>query len=117
MIYFGTSTDAALEAIDYLAADGIPVDGLRVRAFPFHSDVEDFIDSHDSVFVVEQNRDAQMRTLLMTESGISPDKLLSVLNIDGMPMTASDIISQVKKRLPADNVTPIHRETAEQKSR
>ena len=78
-----------------LEADGVHVDALRLRAFPFPKVVPDFIGAHDKVFVVEQNRDAQMRSLLMIELGISPDKLVPVLNYNGMPITADNILKQV----------------------
>ena len=97
MLYFGTSDAAAEEAIDSLAGSGMVVDGLRIRAFPFHADIETFIGEHDRVFVVEQNRDAQMRSLLINELEIDPRKLLRVLNYDGSPIPAATICSQVRQ--------------------
>ncbi|MGB1907078.1 MAG: 2-oxoacid:acceptor oxidoreductase subunit alpha, partial [Spongiibacter sp.] len=85
VIHFGTSRDATLEAVDALAAQGVAVDTLRIRALPFSSVIDDFIDSHDTVFVVEQNRDAQMRSLLVNECEVSPRRLLSILNFNGTP--------------------------------
>lgn len=95
VIYFGTSEAATEEAMDILAEEGLIVDGLRVRAFPFSSKVEDFIESYDKVFVVEQNRDAQLRSLLINEMEIDPKKLLRVLNYDGSPITAALICSKI----------------------
>ena len=68
VLYFGTSEESSREALDRLAEDGIHLDAMRVRAFPFNDEVEDFLHAHDKVFVIEQNRDAQLRTLLMAES-------------------------------------------------
>lgn len=110
LIFFGTSAAPSLEAVDLLAEHGIKADAMRIRAFPFNDKVKKFIDEHEQVFVIEQNRDAQMRTLLMTEVGIAPHKLRSILNYDGMPITARNILKQVKQQLPGSNVTPIHPE-------
>lgn len=94
MIYFGTSTDAACEAIDDLAEQGIVIDGLRVRAFPFQQEIADFIDNYDKVFVVEQNRDGQLATLIVHECGVLSEKLVSILRYDGMPVTARFVVRQ-----------------------
>ncbi len=92
MIFFGTSAYAALEATDRLKAAGIGVDALRLKAFPFNETVREFIDRHERVYVVEQNRDAQMRSLLIIELGIDPKKLIPILNYDGFPITANAIV-------------------------
>lgn len=102
VLFFGTSTYSSEEAADILKAEGVALDLMRIRSFPFNKEVEAFIASHDKVFVVEQNRDAQMRSLLMIEMGIHPDKLISVLNYDGMPITADFIQKQIKKVLVPD---------------
>jgi 2-oxoglutarate ferredoxin oxidoreductase subunit alpha len=99
VIFFGTSQYAAEEAMDLLRKDGIEMDALRIKAFPFNKTVEDFIHAHDHVFVIEQNRDAQMRSLLMIELSANPHKLVSVLNYDGMPITADNITAQITKYL------------------
>lgn len=102
MIFFGTTTYAALEAIDLLKEEeGITLDAMRATAFPFHSSVEAFIEAHDQVFVVEQNRDAQFRTLLINELEINPKKLIKILNYDGMPITADAIRNGIAKHLEA----------------
>src|ERR1700752_676303 len=75
-IYFGSTSPAMDEALGMIAARGVPLDMLRVRGFPFHHDVSDFIAEHDFVFVVEQNRDGQLRTLITNECGIDPARLV-----------------------------------------
>lgn len=109
VIHFGTSRDATLEAIDYLADEGIRVDSLRVRGFPFNQQVEDFIEQHDTVFVVEQNRDAQLRSLLINECEVPPKQLLSVLNYNGTPITARQIRDKIASMTRGDNVRPLHK--------
>lgn len=108
VLYFGTSEESSREALDYLQEEGIYLDAMRVRAFPFNKEVEDYIDSHDVVFVIEQNRDSQLRTLLMAEFEFGPDKLKSVLCFDGTPISARNIRKQILQLLPGNNVTPIH---------
>ncbi len=98
-IYFGSTTPAMHEALDLLDAQGVLVDGLRVRGFPFSDEVMDFIAAHETVFVIEQNRDAQLRTLVMVEGGVDPAKLIAVLGYDGSPITARFITDEISKRL------------------
>ncbi|MDZ7784959.1 MAG: 2-oxoacid:acceptor oxidoreductase subunit alpha [Halioglobus sp.] len=112
IIYFGTSEESTREALDYLAEESIYMDAMRVRAFPFNADVKKFIEEHTRVFVVEQNRDAQLRTLLMAEFEFGPDKLKSVLCFDGTPISARNIRKQIKQHMNGGNVTPLHRHTA-----
>jgi 2-oxoglutarate ferredoxin oxidoreductase subunit alpha len=109
VLYFGSTTPAMHEALDALEETGIHLDGLRVRAFPFEPSVFDFIAAHDQVFVVEQNRDAQLRTLIMSEGGINPAKLVPVLHYDGTPITARFIIGAIGDRLRGQNVTPLRK--------
>jgi 2-oxoglutarate ferredoxin oxidoreductase subunit alpha len=109
VIHFGTSMDSTLEAVDYLADEGVKIDTLRVRAFPFNKDVEDFIAQHDTVFVVEQNRDGQLRSMLINELEINPKKLVKVLNYDGMPITARFIMDNILDYLEAAKVIPLRR--------
>ena len=109
VLYFGTSEASSREAVDYLFQEGIALDAMRVRAFPFNQEVEDFIDQHERVFVIEQNRDAQLRTLLMAEFELGPDKLKSVLCFDGTPISARNIRKQILEHIPGNNVTPLHR--------
>ncbi len=96
VVFFGTSTSAAEEAIEMLAEDGIELDAMRVRAFPFGRAFREFVETHDRVFVIEQNRDAQFRSLMMIELGTDPAKIVSVLNYDGMPITADNIYRQIR---------------------
>lgn len=102
-IYFGSTSPAMDEAIAALAGQGIALDTLRLRAFPFPDCVRDFINAHASVFVVEQNRDGQMRSLLINEFGINPARLVAVLHYDGTPITARFISDAIRDhaRLPA----------------
>jgi 2-oxoglutarate ferredoxin oxidoreductase subunit alpha len=95
IIYFGSTTPAMNEALDALEAEGVHLDALRIRAFPFSDAVSDFIARHERVFVVEQNRDAQLRTLLTTELDIDPHRLVKVLHYDGTPITARFIIDRI----------------------
>ncbi len=104
LIFFGTSTYSAEEAMDTMAASGINFDAMRLRAFPFNQTVEDFIHTHEKVFVIEQNRDGQMRSLLINELNVNPHKMIPVLNYDGMPITAHAIMTLINKNLsPALN--------------
>ena len=110
VIFFGTSADSTYEALDILREEGIHIDALRVRAFPFNQEVEAFLRNHQRIFVVEQNRDAQMRTLLINECDTDPRKLLKVLSYDGMPITARWISDHVRAVLQTNNVVPISAE-------
>jgi 2-oxoglutarate ferredoxin oxidoreductase subunit alpha len=98
-IYFGSTSAAMREALAALEADGIHLDTLRLRAFPFSDAVLDFINAHDQIFLVEQNRDAQMRSMLVNECGIDPARFISILHYDGTPITARFIISAISERL------------------
>ena len=94
-IYFGSTSPAMAEAVVALREDGIALDTLRLRAFPFPESVREFIDAHETVFVVEQNRDGQMRSLLVNEFGIDPARLVAVLHYDGTPITARFIAGAI----------------------
>jgi 2-oxoglutarate/2-oxoacid ferredoxin oxidoreductase subunit alpha len=82
-----------------LKSEGITLDAMRVRAFPFGKSFVDFVESHEKVFVIEQNRDAQFKSLMMIELGVSAEKLISVLNYDGTPITADFIFNRIKENL------------------
>ena len=112
IIHFGTSKDATLEAVDLLAEQGIAADTCRVKAFPFNQDVEDFVEQHDVVFVVEQNRDAQLRSLLVNDCEIAPKDLVPVLYYEGMPITAKYISNKVLGHVKGATVTPLRRKKA-----
>ena len=99
VIYIGSTAPAMDEAAASLAADGTSVDRLRLRALPFPESVRHFIDAHRRVFVVEQNRDGQLRNLLVTEFEIDPARLEPVLHYDGTPITARFIGGAIRQRL------------------
>lgn len=109
VIFFGTSASAAVEALDMMADEGVHLDALRVKAFPFNKDVENFIESHERVFVVEQNRDGQFRKMLIIECDVDPKKLLLVRHYNGSPITARTIKSQIHALRGGASVTPIRR--------
>ncbi|MEM1197848.1 MAG: 2-oxoacid:acceptor oxidoreductase subunit alpha [Pseudomonadota bacterium] len=96
IIYFGANRPAVLEAMDQLSEAGVSINALRLTAFPFSEEVRAFADNHDRIYVVEQNQGGQMRQLLMVEAGIQRAKLISVLNYDGMPMTAEFVRSHIR---------------------
>lgn len=110
VIHFGTSRDATLEAVDSLKAEGVAIDTLRLRGFPFNKTVDAFIEDHDTVFLVEQNRDAQMRTLLVNECLISPRQLIPILNYNGTPITAKQIREAILQVVRGDNIRPLRRQ-------
>ena len=99
IIYFGSTDCSMQEALDSLAEQNLKIDAMRLRAFPFNLEVWEFIEDHDLLFIVEQNRDGQMRTLLMAEGGILPEKLVSILCFDGQPITAEHIINKINAHL------------------
>jgi 2-oxoglutarate/2-oxoacid ferredoxin oxidoreductase subunit alpha len=109
VIYYGSTAAALHEALDLLSGRGLDLDALRVRAFPLSRDIADFVNAHDRVFVVEQNRDAQMRTLMMSDLGVDPGRLTSILHYGGTPITARFIVEEIAARAPK----PAARKTAE----
>ncbi|MCJ8307999.1 MAG: 2-oxoacid:acceptor oxidoreductase subunit alpha [Rhizobiaceae bacterium] len=113
-VFFGTSASPAYEAVETLAEMGYGIDTMRIRAFPFHESLDQFIADHDRVFVIEQNRDGQMRQLIMNECQIAPSQLTSVLNYSGTPITARSIVRQILEALEAKSadVVSLHPETA-----
>ena len=113
-LFFGTSASPSYEAVEMLAEEGIPIDTMRIRAFPFHGSLDDFVHAHDLVFVIEQNRDGQMRRLIMNECEIPPGRLKPVLNYSGTPITARKIADEIRATLaPGDvKVVPLHPEIA-----
>jgi 2-oxoglutarate ferredoxin oxidoreductase subunit alpha len=109
VIYFGSTAPAMDEAIGMLEANGQTLDRLRVRAFPFHSSVTSFLADHDFVFVVEQNRDAQLRSLIVNECNVDPVRLVPVLHYDGTPITARYIAGAISEHLSTLKVTPLRK--------
>jgi 2-oxoglutarate ferredoxin oxidoreductase subunit alpha len=98
-VYYGSTSPAMDEALEILAQRGIHLDVMRVRGFPFADGVKDFVARHDRVFVVEQNRDAQLRTLMLVECGLDSAKLDAVLHYDGTPITARFITEAIAERV------------------
>jgi len=109
VIYFGSTSPAMHEALDALERDGLLLDALRVRAFPFQDEVYDFIADHEQVFVVEQNRDAQLRMLLVNEGTVDPSRLVSVLHYDGTPITARFINAEIGQKAAVLKVMPLRK--------
>ena len=99
LVTIGGCHAACIEALDLLGAEGFAIDYMRVRGFPFGDDVRTFLESHEVNFIVEQNRDGQLRSLLMLETGVSVGKLESVRYYGGFPMSALHVIARVKAKL------------------
>ena len=112
VLYFGSTAPAMDEALEALALSHIHVDAMRLRAFPFPASVAEFIAEHDRVFVVEQNRDAQMRTLLINELEIDPERLTKLLHYDGTPITARYITQAITEAVHAQAVAPRRKESS-----
>ncbi len=104
IVFYGTSALPMQEAQDLLAEEGIRLDTMRLRGFPFGQEVYDFIEAHDFVFVVDQNRDAQMKTLLVTEGELDPAGLVSVLYYGGLSISADTIQAQVSEYFTAQKL-------------
>ncbi len=101
VIYFGSTSPAMREALDVLETQDLHLDAMRLCAYPFPDSVQTFIAAHDTVFVVEQNRDGQMHSLLVNELDFDPAKLPRVLHYDGTPITARFIAGAIAKRMEA----------------
>ena len=99
ILTYGSGDGACIEALDRLEAASIGLNYCRVRAFPFNDDVKEFIDNHDVVYVVEQNRDAQFRSLLMLDIDADPQKLVSLLHYDGLPINAGFVVEAVLEEI------------------
>jgi 2-oxoglutarate/2-oxoacid ferredoxin oxidoreductase subunit alpha len=93
IISIGGCHAAVLEAVHRLRAAGQSVDYMRIRAFPFAPSVRAFIESHPTCYVVEQNRDGQLRSLLAIETGVERDRMTSVLDYGGLPLTANRVVA------------------------
>ncbi len=99
VVYYGSTSPSMDEALEQLETDGVHVNALRIRAFPFAHSLDTFVAEHDKVFVVEQNRDGQLRTLMLAEHGLDPSKVISIVHYDGTPITARFIRGAVCKAL------------------
>jgi 2-oxoglutarate ferredoxin oxidoreductase subunit alpha len=104
IIAYGSSDGAVLEALDQLEGEGIHANYMRVRAFPFNGEVSEFVKNHDTVFVVEQNRDAQLRSLLILETNTDAARLIPVLHYNGMPLPSQCVVEGLCKHLNAEAV-------------
>ncbi|MCQ4166700.1 2-oxoacid:acceptor oxidoreductase subunit alpha [Tahibacter harae] len=100
-IFYGSTSPAMAEAMTLLERDGLLLDTLRLRAFPFPDSVREFIAAHDVVYVVEQNRDGQLRSLLINEFDLDPARVPAVLHYDGTPITARFIAGAIAERVGA----------------
>jgi len=107
VIHYGSTSPAMAEALALLAAQGIDIDALRVRGFPFNAEVEAFVDAHDFVFVVEQNESGQLRMLLVNECEFDPKKLVKVLHYDGTPITARFIAGAIAEAMNSPRLRPL----------
>lgn len=99
LVTIGACHSACVEALDHLAQEGIPMDYMRVRGFPFGEEVREFLESHETNFIVEQNRDGQLRSLLILETGIAGKHLESVRFYSGMPLSAHHVVEGVTSKL------------------
>ena len=102
IIAFGSSDGAVIEALDRLEEKGIQANYMRVRAFPFNGEVTSFVKRHDTVFVVEQNRDAQLRSLLILETNTDAAKLIPILHYNGMPIPSHCVVEGLCKHLQVE---------------
>jgi 2-oxoglutarate/2-oxoacid ferredoxin oxidoreductase subunit alpha len=109
VIWYGSTGAPMIESLHALEKHGIHLDRMRIRAFPFADAVADFIAEHDHVFVVEQNRDAQLRTLLVNELGVDPARLVPVLHYDGNPLTARFITREIAEKAAVFNFKPLRK--------
>ncbi len=109
VIYYGSTAPAMDEAVEILAGQGVTLDLLRVRGFPFHDDVAAFIAEHEQVFVVEQNRDGQMRSLLVNELEVNPARLIKVLHYNGTPITARFIANSIADVAGSLKIVPLRK--------
>lgn len=99
IVFYGTSTYAALEAMDIFKENGVEIDAMRVRSVPFNGRVESFMNKHETVYVIEQNKDGQFRSIMINELELDPKKLIPILNYDGFPITADTIVKQITRKL------------------
>ena len=104
IISYGSCDGAVRETIDILARRGINLDYMRIRAFPFGDKVREFVKCYEIIFVVEQNRDGQLRTLMLNEAGVKQEKMISVLSYGGQPLSSPDIINPILERFEAEKV-------------
>jgi 2-oxoglutarate ferredoxin oxidoreductase subunit alpha len=99
IVSIGSCDGAIREALDALNHQKIDVDYLRIKAFPFTTEVEAFLKAHETIFVVEQNRDAQLKSLLTLETAVEKSKLSSILSYSGLPITAQPIVDEIRAKM------------------
>lgn len=104
LMYFGTTSTPIREVLDLLDEEGLQFDTIRLRGFPFGDEVKEFIENHQFVFLIEQNRDGQMRTLIINECSIEPSKIISILYYGGMSISVDHILGQLKDYYRANNI-------------
>ncbi|WP_372794819.1 2-oxoacid:acceptor oxidoreductase subunit alpha [Pontiella sp.] len=110
VVHYGTSEASTLEALHHLnSLHGISLDSMGIQAFPFSDEVGQFIEEHEYVFVVEQNRDSQMRTLLINEYEFDPERLVPLLHYDGSPITARYIRHEIRDWILQTTTSPRRR--------
>jgi len=103
VVYYGTTENIMPETLLKLEKQGLKFNSMRIRSFPFNDEVAEFIDSHETVYVIEQNRDAQMRMLLVNELECHPKKLIKILHYDGMAIPVEAVVGGIINHLGADN--------------
>jgi 2-oxoglutarate ferredoxin oxidoreductase subunit alpha len=99
VITIGSGDGACTEALDRLAKQDIGLNYCRIKAFPFGKEVSEFIEQHDVVYVVEQNRDGQLRTLLINDIEADQRKLVSLLHYNGMPINSGFVVDKVLEEI------------------
>jgi 2-oxoglutarate ferredoxin oxidoreductase subunit alpha len=99
IVSIGSCDGAIREALDVLKQQKIDVDYMRVKSFPFNIDVEAFLKAHSTIFVVEQNRDGQLKSLLTLETAVEKSKLFSILSYSGLPISAEPIVDEIRAKL------------------
>ena len=109
VVYYGSTAPAMDEALGVLTEGEVHLDAMRVCGFPFADSVGEFVANHAVVFVVEQNRDGQLRSLLVNEFGIDPAKLVAVLHYDGTPITARFIVAAITERVKSMTIKVIRK--------
>jgi 2-oxoglutarate ferredoxin oxidoreductase subunit alpha len=107
IVSLGSCDGAMREALDILKRRGAQLDYMRVRSFPFGQEVEEFLASHSLLFVVEQNRDAQLKSLLTLETKVDKAKLRSILHYSGLPISSSVIVDGVLAELGESLTKPL----------